>query len=291
MTSESTGLPWPIMPRLAPRESHSHKGTFGHALLIGGSLGMAGSISLAARGALRMGAGLVTQAIPGNCLQTAAVLNPSAMSLPLPEDEEGRIAVAALDTLNAWRTKATAIGCGPGLGRSADLQRIVLGLFRSAPQAVVFDADALNNLADSEAWEDFTRHPGERVLTPHPGEWSRLCGVSASDTEAQRAAAVAVARRCKLVIVLKGHQTFVTDGETAYLNTSGTPAMATGGSGDVLTGMITALICQGLNAQESAQLGVYLHGLAGEFAQRQLGSHVVLPQELIDAIPQALAAR
>lgn len=274
------------LPMLFPRRVESHKGNFGHALVIGGSLGMAGAVALAARAALRMGAGLVTQAVPRCCLDVVAMLNPSAMSLPLAEDDQGRLDGAALAKLQSWYGKATAMGLGPGLGQSPGAKLVVRALVNTAPCPVVVDADALNLLADETDWCIDAKAP--RILTPHPGEWARLCGVPASDRPGQSEAAIAIAKERRLVIVLKGHKTLVTDGTHSVLNTTGTPAMATGGSGDVLTGIVVGLLCQGLVPLDAAQLGVYLHGLAGQIAARQQDSHVVLPQELIDRIPHAL---
>ncbi len=280
-SSELTlGLPTPALPILAPRPADSHKGSFGHALVIGGSRGMAGSISLTARAALQMGAGLVTQAVPDRIVDTVAVLNPCAMTLPLAEDEAGRILDGAYWQIAERWSKTTAAACGPGLGRSRALQLFVRQVVEDAPIPCVIDADALNNLADMQGWPRSCAAP--RVLTPHPGEWARLSQAPASDPTAQRLAAIEFAKTHGVVVVLKGQHTLVTDGESAYLNDTGTPAMATGGSGDVLTGMITALICQGLSPRDAAHLGVYLHGAAGQRAQLQRGSRVVLAEQLIE---------
>lgn len=277
------GLPTAPLPKLALREPDSHKGSYGHALLIGGSRGMAGSISLTASAALHTGAGLVTQAVPDRILETVAVLNPCAMCVPLRDDAEGRIAVGAYAQIVERFTKTDCIACGPGLGRSLDLQGLVRRLVSEAPLPCVIDADALNNIADAGGWPENCRGP--RILTPHPGEWERMSGITARDMESQRHAAIEFARRHRVVVVLKGYRTLVTDGERAYINQTGSPAMATGGSGDVLTGMIAALVCQRLAPLAAAVLGVTCHGLAAERAQ---GSHVVLPTDLISNIGGAL---
>lgn len=279
-------LPIPMLPQLAARAPESHKGTFGHALVVGGSRGMAGSISLTTRAALRAGAGLVTQAVPDRILETVAALNPGAMSYPLPDDELGRISAAAFPHIQARFGTSSCIACGPGLGRTLELQRFVTHLVHEAPVPCVIDADALNNLADAGAWP--AHCAGPRILTPHPGEWSRLSGIAAHELEAQRSAAVEYARKHNVVLVLKGQHTLVTDGVTAYLNHTGTPAMASGGSGDVLTGVIAALICQGFDARDAAHLGVYAHGLAAQLAQQSQGGRVVIAEQLVEFIDAAL---
>ena len=278
--THSLGLPTPDLPRLAPRQPDSHKGSFGHALVIGGSRGMAGSISLTTRAALQSGAGLVTQAVPDRIVDSVAILNPCAMTLPLANDEVGRIVESAYDQVAERWPRTTAVACGPGLGRSPSLQLFVRRLVEEAPVPCVIDADALNNLSDSGAWP--AGCAAARIITPHPGEWSRLCNVPASDQAQQRLAAIEFAKVHNMVVVLKGQHTLVTDGHTVYLNHTGTPAMATGGSGDVLTGIITALICQGLSPRDAAHLGVHTHGAAGQRAEQQRRSRVVLAEQLID---------
>lgn len=285
--SDTFELPSPPLPRLPRRAADSHKGNFGHALVVGGSRGMAGSISLTASAALQSGAGLVTQAVPDRILETVAVLNPCAMTLPLRDDAQGRIIEAAYEQIAERFERITCLACGPGLGRSVELQNFVRRLIMEAPVPCVLDADGLNNMADSGSWP--ARCAAPRILTPHPGEWSRLSGVAASDTQSQREAAVKFARQHGVVVVLKGHRTFVTDGECAIANATGTPAMASGGSGDVLTGVIAALICQGLPPRQAAHLAVHAHGLAGQLAERARQSRVVLASQLIEYLDAALS--
>lgn len=272
-------LPCPPLPKLACRELHSHKGNFGHALLIGGSRGMSGAISLSGLAALHSGAGLVTLAVPDRCLETVAGFNPCAMTIPLPDGDDGKLAKDALALIEGWYERATCIALGPGLGVSPALQYLVQQIFVEAPCPTLIDADGLNNLAENKSWQ--RGHRGPRILTPHPGEWARLCGCGASDLAGQRMAAVSAASEFDLIIALKGHNTLVTDGKSLVLNTTGTPAMATAGSGDVLTGVIAAMICQGLSPRDAVHFAVHMHGLAGETAQRQLRSRVVIATELI----------
>lgn len=314
------------LPRLAPRRSDGHKGDYGRALLIGGSRGMSGAIALAGMSALRAGAGLVRLAVPDPCLETVAAFEPSYMTTALSSDSEGRIAAEAIDDLRPLVTQATCVACGPGLGRSAQLTALVRMLYRSVTQPLVVDADALNALAaDGQGLAD---HAGQRILTPHPGEFRRLAGsglstghasgdvaalsasalsaspmkttlrdaaaiASAESSAAESSAtemadaAIEIARRDSLVIVLKGHRTLVTDGLRAYRNTTGNPGMATGGSGDVLTGLITALVCQSLAPWDAARLGVYLHGLAGDLASRRFGQVSLIASDLVRFLPRA----
>jgi NAD(P)H-hydrate epimerase len=286
--SETLGLPTPQLPRLPRRAVDSHKGNFGHALVLGGSRGMAGSISLTAGAALHAGAGLVTQAVPDRILETVAAFNPCAMTVPLCNDADGRIAGAAYDQIAERFSRTTCIACGPGLGRSPELQALISRLMTEAPIPCVLDADGLNNMADSGGWPKSCRAP--RILTPHPGEWSRLCGVAASETRSQQAAAIDFAKTHRVIVVLKGHRTLVTDGDSAYLNDTGTPAMASGGSGDVLTGVIAALVCQGLSPRDAAHLGVYAHGLAGELAEQSRKSRVVVASQLVEFLDAALSS-
>lgn len=279
-------LPSHTLPKLAPRQAEAHKGDFGSALLIGGSRGMSGAIALAGLAALRAGAGLVRLAVPNQCLTTVASFSPCFMTIPLADDERGRLTWECIEQLDALLAKATCVALGPGLGQSDGLRRLVKHLVHSVPCPLVIDADGLNNLAESSGWR--RRHGSSLVLTPHPGEWSRLSGVPADDREAQCRAAVEFTKQTESIVVLKGAGTLVTDGTTAVWNRTGTPAMATGGSGDVLTGLIAALICQGLDPRAAAHLAVHVHGLAAEQAQQMLQSHVVLPTELIEYVPQAM---
>jgi len=237
----------------------------------------------------RAGAGTVRLAVPACCLDTVAGFSPCAMTFPLAHDPDGRIALAAAPQLAPWLKQAKCIAIGPGMGQSSGLEAWLLEILSQIKTPTVIDADGLNNLAALETarfiWRKRLAAP--LVITPHPGEWARLSGVTASDRDGQIEAAVKLAAEHAMVIVLKGHRTVITDGSSLVENKTGTPAMATGGSGDVLTGVITALICQGLSPRDAAHLGVQVHGLAGEIAAKELSSHVVLPTELIQFLPQA----
>ncbi len=274
------------LPQLPPRRPESHKDDYGRALLIGGSRGMAGAISLAGMATLRSGAGLVTIATPEACQSTVASFEPSYMTLGLPSNEEGRLAKMAHRPLVEAAAKATAIGCGPGMGHSHDLVQLVERLYFELPQPTVFDADGLNALARQP--DILTRAAGPRILTPHPGEFGRLVAKDGPMSDAERRErAIDLAIRCNVVVVLKGHQTFITDGHRSEVNHTGNPGMATGGTGDVLTGVLVALLCQGLSAFDAAHLGTNVHGLAGDLAAAAIGQVSMIASDLIDFLPQA----
>ena len=276
----------PSLPHLPPRKSDSHKGDYGHALLIGGSRGMAGAIALAGMACLRSGAGMVRIAAPDDVVDTIASFEPSYMLTPLPCDAGGDLVVSAaqskMEELLDW---ATCIAIGPGLGRSAEKTALVRWLYRTAKQPLVVDADGLNALSESPA--ELAGKAGPRILTPHPGEFARLSGTKAAPREAQIAAARELARENRLVILLKGHRTLITDGSEEAINQTGNPGMATGGCGDVLTGIITALVCQGLSPYEAAVLGAHVHGRAGDLCADELGEVSLIASDLLRFLPAA----
>ncbi len=273
------------LPGLGPRATDSHKGDFGRALLVGGSRGMAGAIALSGMAALRSGAGTVTLGVADCCLETVAGFHPAYMTAPLACDPQGRLTVAAKDTLAALASRATCIGCGPGLGRSPQVTGLVTWMYQVLPQPIVFDADALHAL--SEQPEVLAEPGGTRILTPHVGEFRKLAKVEALPREEHELRAAMMAAAHKLVICLKGSRTLVTDGQQSTHNTTGNPGMATGGSGDVLTGIITALICQQLPAFDAARLAAHVHGLAGDLAARQLGTVSLTVVDLLEHLPAA----
>ncbi len=208
------------------------------------------------------------------------------MTAPLPCDAVGRIAAGARAVLEPLLASATAIACGPGLSRSHDLTELVAWLYTTVARPAVFDADGLNALAAQP--EVLARPGGPRVLTPHPGELRRLIG---SDDRPPREEledrAVELAQRSGAVVVLKGHRTLITDGNHRAHNSTGNPGMATGGTGDVLTGIVTALLCQGLSPFDAARLGTRIHGLAGDLAAEELGQVSLIASDLVQFLPRA----
>jgi ADP-dependent NAD(P)H-hydrate dehydratase len=274
------------LPHLPPRRPDAHKGDFGLTLIVGGSRGMAGAAALAGMAALRGGAGLVRLAVPDCVLDTVAGFEPSYMTTPLPCDVDGRIGSGTFGRIAELAEKATVIACGPGLGRSPILDPIVVRLYREIAKPMIFDADALNALACES--ETLTQPGGPRILTPHPGEFARLIGRKLEE-DARNDAAVQLAARCGIVVVLKGHRTLVTDGTRQSINGTGNPGMATGGAGDVLTGLIAALACQHLAPFDAARLGVHLHGLAGDLAAEELGEISLIASDLVHFLPEAIS--
>lgn len=275
---------WPL-PVLPPRAADSHKGDFGTALLIGGSRGMSGAVALAGMATLRSGAGRVRLAIPEACLSTVAAFEPSYMTSPLPDDEEGRLTVSAREPLLALANTATAIGCGPGLGRSPQLADLLSWMYQVLPHPMVFDADGLYGLAEPP--QHLGEPGGPRVLTPHPGEFRRFLPDGKWSRELLEEMARSKAAEWRSVIVLKGHRSLITDGRQCFHNQTGNPGMATGGTGDVLTGVITALLCQGLSPLDAARLGAHVHGLAGDFAAQDLGQVSLIASDVIRFLPAA----
>jgi ADP-dependent NAD(P)H-hydrate dehydratase len=277
------------LPTLRPRDAESHKGDFGRALLVGGSRGMSGAISLAGQAALRSGAGLVTLAVPSCVLDVVASIEPSYMTTPLV-DEDDHIGQTAAQTIVHLAQNATAVAFGPGLGRRANLTELAIKLYEGINQPMVVDADALFALADRQA--ALTKPSGSRILTPHPGEFARIAG-SLPEGRQRSTAAAELARRDangRTIVVLKGHNTVVTDGLRFSINLTGNPGMATGGSGDVLTGIITALLSQGLEPFDAARLGVHVHGMAGDLAAEELGQVSMIASDLIHYLPKAFRA-
>ncbi|MSR52120.1 MAG: NAD(P)H-hydrate dehydratase [Gemmataceae bacterium] len=277
------------IPRLTPRAPDSHKGTYGRALIVAGSRGMSGAAVLSGSACLRGGAGLVQVAVPGEILSTVAAGNPCYMTTPLAQDLRGRLGSSAIDELVALGENwADVIAIGPGLGQAEAMPAIIAAVVERFVKPLVIDADGLNALAklDSHSWQ---KHRMPIVLTPHPGEFARLTGCSSDDVRSRRQElASQYAANQQVVLVLKGHNTLVTDGKRAHVNPTGNPGMATGGSGDVLTGLIAALIGQGLEAFDAAVLGAWVHGRAGDLAAEHFGQTALIASDLLTYLPPTL---
>ncbi|MGD2094543.1 MAG: NAD(P)H-hydrate dehydratase [Phycisphaerales bacterium] len=275
------------IPKLKPRASDAHKGDFGKVCIITGSLGMSGAAALTGRAALRAGAGLVRVATPKSVLPIVASIEPSFTTIALPEDSHGRISAKAINTILETISENDALAFGPGIGISGALRSILETLLGQDQLRLVIDADGLNNLAGMKDWH--VNLKAKLILTPHPGEMKRLwSGTFREQPPADRQQqAIQLAQQTKTIVALKGAGTVVTDGDKVYTNKTGNPGMATAGSGDVLTGVITALAGQGLNNFDAAVLGVYIHGLAGDIAAEKLGQVSLIATDIIHALSEA----
>jgi NAD(P)H-hydrate epimerase len=275
------------IPKLKPRAADVHKGNFGKVLIIAGSLGMSGSAALAGRSALRSGAGLVRVATPKSVLPIVASIEPSYTTIPLAEDAKGRISKKALNTILEASADNDCLAFGCGVGISPELKYVLESLISQENLRIVIDADGLNNLSKIKKWPDMLK--AQVILTPHPGEMKRLwSGLYREEPPTERDhQAAELARRTKTVVVLKGSGTIVTDSEKTYVNQTGNPGMATAGSGDVLTGIIVALMGQAMSNFDAAVCGVYIHGLAGDIAAQKLGQVSLIATDIIDALPEA----
>jgi NAD(P)H-hydrate epimerase len=277
------------IPTLPKRPRDSHKGLYGTVLVLAGGRGMAGAAALCGAGGLRSGAGLVRVACPAEVQPTVASFEPSYMTYPLPNDDHGLIRFEpAREALGPLLETADVLAVGPGLGRSDDVRKLVRWVVESVQIPTVIDADGLNALAGQAECLKSLKRPV--VVTPHPGEFARMAGkASAAEVQADRQGqAVAFAGLSgHLVVVLKGDGTVVTDGRRVFVNTTGNPGMASGGVGDVLTGVVAALIGQKLPAFEAAQLGVYAHGLAGDIARDQSGEIGMIAGDVVDSLADA----
>jgi NAD(P)H-hydrate epimerase len=275
------------LPTLARRAVNAHKGDFGRILVVAGSRGMSGAAVLCGSAALRSGAGLVKVAVPAEVLQVVAAGNACYTTAPLPHDADGRLAESSLPLLLKLADAHDVLAVGPGLDRSDELSTLVADVVTRVAKPIVLDADGLNALIGQT--DKLRSAAGPRILTPHPGEFARLLQKSMDVLKADRRnLAVEFARDHRCILVLKGHLTLVTDGRRVYENATGNPGMATGGTGDVLTGVIAALIGQGLSPFEAAQLGAHVHGLAGDRARDAVGEVSLIASDLLIYLPQAL---
>lgn len=280
-------MPPSDLARLLQRRPDSHKGDFGRVLVVAGSVGMSGAAVLCGLGAFRTGAGLVRIACPAPVQPLIAQAQPCLMTVPVAADAEGRLAATAWSKLKEQLLWADVLAYGPGLGQSSDLDSLLIELLTSCRVPIVLDADGLNALARLLAGDAMPATPGQLVLTPHPGEFLRLWGRPCSKTEVPEAAAE-LARRLSAVVLVKGNRTLITDGRRLVRNETGNPGMATGGSGDVLTGVIAALLGQKLTPFDAGVLGAHIHGLAGDLAAHEVGPVGLLASDLLDRLPRAL---
>lgn len=270
-----------VLSLLPQRKLDAHKGDFGKILLLCGSRGYTGAAALTAMGALRSGAGLVYLGVPEGIYAIEAVKLTEPVIFPLP-DAGGMLSEAAVDEILTLLPKMDAVLIGCGLGQSSGTLAALEAVLRHFSGPVVVDADGINLLA---AHKDLLRgRTGTTILTPHAGEFARL-GYSADQ---RIEAAVAAARELGCIMLLKGHETVITDGETVYLNPTGNPGMATGGSGDVLAGIIVSLLGQGLAPLQATAVAAWLHGAAGNLCAEELGQYGMLPTDMVQRLPRLM---
>ncbi len=271
-----------VLQYFPERKAETHKGDYGKILLLCGSVGYTGAPALAAMGALRIGAGLVYLGVPESIYGIEAIKLLEPIIMPLP-DEDGMLSTAAIPKLSLLIDGMDAILVGPGLGRSDHVEQVVRWILENYSGPVVLDADGINVM---QTHKDVLRgRTSPTILTPHEGEFCRFGG----SLEAGRTnGAVTLANETGSIVVLKGHKTVITDGQSCYINTTGNPGMAVGGSGDVLAGMILGLLGQGLDPMVAAAAGVWLHGAAGDICAEELGQYSMLPSDIVNVLPRLL---
>ena len=270
-----------VLKLLPDRKECAHKGDFGKILLLCGSRGFTGAAYLAAMGALRSGAGLVFLGVPESIYAIEAMKLNEPVVFPLP-DEGGKLSRGAIPEILSRLPQMDAVLMGPGLGQSEGTFQVVKTVLERADCPVVLDADGINVVAPHK---DILRgRTNPTVLTPHAGEFARLGG----NADDRVAAAEEMARDTGCIVLLKGHNTVITDGKTTYINPTGNPGMAVGGSGDVLAGIIVSLIGQGIGPLEAAACGAWLHGAAGDICGAEIGQYGMLPTDMLNVLPRLL---
>ncbi len=279
-----------IAPLIGPRPLAANKGNFGHVLVIGGSVGKAGAAAMAGMAALRSGAGLSTVATPKSVLATVAGFHPEVMTEPLDETDAGSISTRALEggRMDALIKGTTVLAVGPGISRHPNTSEFVRSLVVKCKTPIVLDADGLNAFEGRAS--ELNGKGRTLVITPHPGEMARLAGSTVAAVQRDRInVARTFAREHELIVVLKGHRTLIAQPDgTVWVNTTGNPGMATGGTGDILTGMAAGLIAQDPERIGAAVIAaVHLHGLAGDVARESMGEHSLVATDLVNALPEA----
>jgi len=277
-----------IAPLIGPRPLAANKGNFGHVLVIGGSLGKAGSVAMAGIAALRTGAGLSTVATPKSVLATVAGFHPEVMTEALDETDVGSISTRAAAAVDALIKGKTVLAVGPGISRNPETSEFVRSLVVKDKTPLVLDADGLNAFEGRAS--ELNGKGRTLVITPHPGEMARLAGSTIAAVQRDRInVARTFAREHQLIVVLKGHRTVIAQPDgTVWVNTTGNPGMATGGTGDILTGIVSGLIAQNPERiAEAVIAAVHLHGLAGDVARESMGEHSMVATDLVKALPEA----
>ncbi len=293
-TAQNQGIRFKVLEKtairklLTPRPFNSHKGTFGHLLILSGSPGKTGAAALCANAAKRIGTGLVTLGVPEQINPVVEPMVVEPMTVPLPQTTSGTLSAGGLDDILALAETRQALALGPGLGTDPDTRKLVTALVKQCPVPLILDADAVNCMAENP--DGLLSRTSPAVLTPHPGEMARLAGISTSEVQADRTGtARRFARKFNVILVLKGAQTLIAqpDGRL-FLCLAGNPGMATGGMGDVLTGMIAGLAAQGMTLENAAMAGVFIHGMCGDLLADRVGGFGFLASDMIQAVPEVI---
>ena len=271
-----------VLSLLPDRDPWGHKGTFGKILLLCGSRGYTGAAYLAAMGALRSGAGLPFLGVPESIYDIEAVKLHEPVVFPLP-DEDGRLGILSIPEIEKRLPQMDAVLIGCGLGQSKGTLAVVESVLEQAKCPVIVDSDGINVLKEHKDILRGRTYP--TILTPHDGEFLRFGGTIGQD---RMASAAYFSREWNCITLLKGHRTCITDGTTGYLNETGNPGMAVGGSGDILAGMIVSLLGQGLKPLEAAACGAWLHGAAGDLCAEEIGQYGMLPTDMLTRIPRLM---
>ena len=271
-----------VLSILPNRNPYSHKGDFGKLLLLCGSKGYTGAPALAAMGALRSGAGLVFLAVP-DCIYEIEAVKLTEPIICSVSSNNGTYSVNGISSINSMLTGKDVVLIGPGIGNTQDTEAIVCHVLETFQGPVVLDADGINVVSKHK---DILRgRTAPTVLTPHDGEFLRLGGNLSND---RIQSAIEFAQNLGVILLLKGHRTIITDGSICYVNSTGNPGMATGGSGDVLAGIIASLIGQGIIPLEAAACGAWLHGAAGDICAVEMGQYGMLPTDMLNVLPRLL---
>lgn len=272
--------------KIKPRQKDSHKGNYGHVFILAGSVGMTGAAYLASQAAILSGSGLVTLGIPSSLNAIMETKLTEVMTLPLQETSEQSLSLSCEKRVIDFVQRCDAVVIGPGISRNPDTQKLVRNLVSKIAKPIILDADGIN--AYSEAPADLKKRGDPLVMTPHPGEMSRISGITTQEIQKDREeTAKRFAAEFNAIIVLKGFRTVVAGDKMVYINESGNPGMATGGAGDVLGGMIASLIGQGLTPFGAAKLASYVHGVAGDMAMREHGEISLIASDILHKLPLA----
>ena len=283
------------LPKLNPRKRNSHKGSYGRVLVLAGSPGLTGAAYLCSKAALRSGSGIVTLGVPESLNPIMEAKLTCVMTHPLPETKASTLSNKGKKKIMKLCESHDVVALGPGLSQQPETRELILWLIQNIDRSMVIDADGLNALSENvNVLQKIKRHA---VLTPHPGEMSRLASLGlAKDVQKDRLNTASqfiqsIQKKSnnegKLTLVLKGDKTIVADSIKVYVNRTGNPGMATAGTGDVLTGIIASLIGQGYDVFDASQLGVYIHGLAGDIAAKKKGEHSMIASDIIEYLPDA----